>query len=76
MPHGKTKLNLLFSQPKGLLPKGQVVVEYVLLLVVSVAVATLIVSLMVSRQSDNPGFLIEKWKEIIDFIGSDYPDEL
>ncbi len=54
---------------------GQVVVEYVLLLVVGVIIATTITSAIVKRSSDNPGFLIKKWKEIIDFIGEDYPDE-
>ena len=56
--------------------RGQVVVEYVLLLTVGVAIAVLITSLMVSRRSDDPGFLIEKWRQIIDFISEDYPDQV
>ena len=51
---------------------GQVVVEYVLLLVVAVALATLITNLIVSRDEESPGFLITKWQQIITFIGDDY----
>lgn len=61
--------------PKSL-RKGQIVVEYVLLLMVGVAVAVLITSLMVSRSTSDPGFLIKQWKRIIDFIAEDYPDEI
>ncbi len=54
--------------------KGQVVLEYVLLLVIGVAIAALITRLMVSRNPETPGFLIVKWTEIIQTIGEDYPD--
>lgn len=53
---------------------GQVIVEYVLLLVIGVAMAALITRVMVSRNPDTPGFLIVKWTEIIRTIGEDYPD--
>jgi hypothetical protein len=43
---------------------GQVVVEYVLLLIVAVAMATIIISALVKRDPDNPGFLIQKWYQI------------
>jgi len=51
--------------------KGQIVVEYVLLLVVSVAISLLITQAMVSRDTENPGFLIQKWSELINFIAAD-----
>lgn len=51
--------------------KGQIVVEYVLLLVVSVSVALVITQAMVSRNSETPGFLIKKWSELNNFIASD-----
>lgn len=54
--------------------KGQVVIEYVLLLIVGVSLAALITTLMVSRNPSSPGFLIVKWTEIIKVIGDDYPD--
>ncbi len=53
---------------------GQVVIEYVLLLVIGVAIAALITSLMVSRSPDSPGFLIVKWTEILQVIGDDLPE--
>lgn len=52
---------------------GQVVVEYVLLLSVAVVMATIIVSQIVQRDPDNPGFLVKKWAEILTTIGSDDP---
>ena len=56
--------------------RGQIVVEYVLLLVVGVGIAVLITSTMVSRSADRPGFLIKKWVDIIQTIGSDTADDL
>lgn len=56
--------------------RGQIVVEYVLLLVIGVAVATLITSQMVSRNPNSPGFLIKKWADILKAIGDDTPDDL
>jgi uncharacterized protein (UPF0333 family) len=56
--------------------QGQIVVEYVLLLVIGVAIAVIITSTMVSRNPESPGFLIRKWIEIINVIGSDPADDL
>ena len=56
--------------------RGQIVVEYVLLLIIGVAVATLITSQMVSRNPESPGFLIKKWVDILKAIGDDTPDDL
>ena len=56
--------------------KGQMVVEYVLLLIVSIFVATLLVNLMVSRSADSPGFIIQKWKQLIEFVAEDTPDDV
>lgn len=56
--------------------RGQIVVEYVLLLVIGVSVAILITSTMVSRNPDSPGFLVRKWFEIIKLIGEDTPDDV
>lgn len=56
--------------------RGQVVVEYVLLLVASVTVAFLITRLMVSRDPDNPGFVIAAWQAIVKEIAADKPDDL
>ena len=53
---------------------GQIVVEYVLLLVISVTIAFIITTSMVSRDPNNPGFLINKWVQIITMIGADEID--
>jgi hypothetical protein len=55
---------------------GQVVVEYILLLVIGVAIAMLITTQMVSRDPNSPGFLVKKWQEILVTIGNDYPDDM
>lgn len=55
--------------------RGQVVVEYVLLLVIAVGVAALITKELVKRDPDNPGILVQKWDEIIKEIGKDLPDK-
>lgn len=55
---------------------GQIIVEYLLLLVVGVSVAVLITSTMVSRNPDNPGFLIQKWMSIVTTIGKDTADDV
>lgn len=56
--------------------RGQVVVEYVLLLISSVIVAMLITRFMVGRDPGNPGFVISAWQAIVDEIGRDYADDL
>ncbi len=69
------------KQTKGFFKKsqnsrGQMVVEYVLLLVVVVGLASFIVSRVVSRSSDSPGFLMVKWNQILKTIGEDKPDSV
>ena len=56
--------------------KGQIIVEYVLLLIVATTVASLIINTMVSRAEESPGFLVRKWDQILRFIGSDTPDDI
>jgi len=45
-------------------------------LIVGVAIAALITSRMVSRNQENPGFLIVKWVKIIQTIGADPADDV
>ena len=59
------------KQNKPLGQGGQIIVEYVLLMIIAVSIAALITSLMVSRNQSNTGFLILKWNEIIRTIGAD-----
>lgn len=49
-------------------------VEYVLLLVLAVALATLLTKQLVSRDVDNGGILTVKWHKIMVAIGADIPD--
>ncbi len=54
--------------------RGQIVVEYVLLLSVAVTIAMIIVSQLVRRDADDPensGALIKKWREIQETIAKD-----
>ena len=55
--------------------RGQVVVEYVLLLVIAVAIATLITRELVKRDAESPGILVKKWDDILKTIGDDIPDK-
>ncbi|MGE0529602.1 MAG: hypothetical protein AB7G93_10355 [Bdellovibrionales bacterium] len=55
---------------------GQIIVEYVLLLVIGVTIAILITSTMFSRHPERPGFLVRKWYDVIRTIGSDTADDL
>ena len=73
------KRDLLFkpAQKKSLPGQnnhGQILVEYILLMVVAISVALLITSFMVSRNFEQPGFLIAKWYAIITEIGNDFAD--
>ena len=54
--------------------RGQIAIEYVLLLVVGVTIAALITSLVVNRDPQNPGILIAKWRQLIELIGTDVID--
>jgi uncharacterized membrane protein len=51
--------------------KGQVAVEYILLLVFGVGLWMVLVSNLVSRNPQTPGPIIRKWVQVLNFIGSD-----
>lgn len=54
---------------------GQVVIEYVLLLVVVSSLGAIIIRDLVSRNQDEPGLLVAKWHSIIKTIADDIPEE-
>lgn len=57
--------------------KGQIVVEYVLLLAVAFSLAILIISVLTKRDLSSPensGAVIRKWSDIQKAIGSDKPN--
>ncbi len=56
--------------------RGQVVVEYILLLVISVTLALLITRVMVGRDPGNPGFVISAWNAMVQEIGDDKADDI
>lgn len=65
------------NKPKGSWgQRGQIVLEYVLILVAAVAIAVMLTRLIVSRDPDSSGFLVKKWHEILQFIATDRPDDL
>ncbi len=54
---------------------GQVVIEYVLLLVIVTSLGAIIIRDLVSRNPDEPGLLVAKWHSIIKTIAEDNPEE-
>ena len=56
--------------------RGQIVLEYVLLLVVAVAMAALLTTTLVSRNPESTGMIVLKWYQIIQTIGADPADDL
>lgn len=55
---------------------GQIVLEYVLLLVIAVGVAATLTTLLVSRNPESTGMIVSKWNQIIQTIGDDTADDL
>jgi len=57
--------------------KGQVVVEYVLLLSIAIVVAAILVSKLVKIDSEDPsnsGALIQKWQALQKGVANDKPN--
>jgi hypothetical protein len=54
--------------------RGQVVLEYILLLIISVTMAFIITRMMVGRDEGNSGFVIVTWQNLLTEIGQDRPD--
>jgi uncharacterized protein (UPF0333 family) len=55
--------------------KGQIVVEYVLLLLVAVALALLLVRGLVGN-GDSKGVIIQAWSGLVDFVRNDKADDV
>jgi len=55
-------------------PAGQIIVEYILLLVVAVTLAVIVTRQLVSRDPDDSGIITKKWSDVENAIGSDLPD--
>lgn len=55
--------------------QGQAILEYILLMVVSIGIAAIIMKTLVSRNPDNPGAILNRWNAIITEIGKDDPNK-
>ena len=54
--------------------RGQIVVEYVLLLSIAVTIAVIMISQLIKRDQDDPensGALIRKWQQMQDTVAKD-----
>jgi hypothetical protein len=55
--------------------RGQILVEYILLMVISVSCAALLTKALVGRGDDGQrGIVIKQWDKILKVIGNDLPD--
>ncbi|MFN3453383.1 MAG: hypothetical protein ACK41T_00385 [Pseudobdellovibrio sp.] len=56
--------------------KGQVLIEYILMMVFVVTIAAVLTKSLVGRTSDvaNQGMIIKSWNRMIKAIGNDLPD--
>lgn len=55
--------------------RGQVIIEYILLLVVALGLASMIMKAVVSRSPDEPGFLMKRWQQMLKEIAADDPNK-
>ncbi len=62
------------GQGKRSSQRGQIVFEFVLLLVLSITIATMVSKRLVNRSPDEPGFLISAWSRISQTVGNDIVD--
>lgn len=63
---------ILYSPPKR--ESGQVLIEYLLLMLVTIAIAAIFVRTLVSRNPDDSGALLRRWDAVNKQIGTDNPE--
>ncbi len=54
--------------------KGQLLVEYILLIVIVVVIATSLTKLLVGRSEGESGVIITKWFQLLEMVGQDIGD--
>jgi len=54
---------------------GQIIIEYLLLMLVTIGIAALFVRILVSRNPDEPGALFRRWDAVNQQIGKDDPEK-
>mgnify|MGYP006872383159 CR=1 FL=1 len=55
--------------------RGQLIVEYVLLLSIAAVVSAIVVSKLASRDPDSPGAIVSGWSKVVQSIGTDVVDD-
>jgi hypothetical protein len=55
--------------------RGQLIIEYVLLLAMAAVVSGIIVNNLASRDPGNPGAIITGWSKVVQSIGADKVDD-
>lgn len=68
------KRSLGRGQEKRSSQRGQIVFEFILLMVISITIATMVSKKMVSRDPGDPGFLVSAWARMSQAVGSDIID--
>lgn len=53
---------------------GQVLVEYLLLMVMAIGCAAILTKGLINRNANQPGIIINAWNKILVNIGRDVPD--
>lgn len=66
----KSKANFLSRRQSG-----QIIIEYLLLMLVTIGIAALFVRILVSRNPDEPGALFRRWDAVNQQIGKDDPEK-
>lgn len=54
---------------------GQIVIEYMLLLVIAIAISAIMVRGLANRTEGSEGIVVKRWKQIQTEIGNDLPDK-
>lgn len=72
---------VIFQSPKNLTPnkilrqnKGQLIVEYILLIFIVVSISAILTKSLVGRGQENSGIIITKWGQLLNMIGNDRGD--
>lgn len=53
---------------------GQVLVEYLLLMVITIGISTVLTKKLISRSNSDTGIIVDAWDRILTQIGRDVPD--
>lgn len=79
-PHLSSSINSVIPfaiKPNHSDERGQVLIEYILLLLIGIMIANILVKQLTGFSDDpeNRGVVIQRWMKLWDSIGSDTPDK-